>query len=124
MKKIDNIIKSNSYANESLLNQHIYMKRSDNEYDRYYIYLINQIILSITPKYLLDKCYILHVPKNDNIKCFTNDSLSELTVNYNDELFVLDRDEFIDTFRVFVNSEGLYRKDLPIKIIQDKETSL
>jgi len=123
MKKIDNIVKINSYANESLLNQYVYMKRSDKEYDRYYIYLINQIILNVTPKYLLSKCYILHVPKNDNTKCFTHDSLTEITVNYNDELFILDIDEFIDTFRVFVNSEGLFRKDLPIKIIQDKEIS-
>lgn len=109
----------NVYANVGMVNKYIYMKRSDNNYDLYFIYKIDEILETSPVKYKADKCYLFAVPKNKNCQAFCYDNTSKVELLSTDELYEMTAKEWLATFRVFVENEGVKTKDLPSKLIQD-----
>ena len=104
MKKIDYNIKVDNYSNEDMIGKIIYMKRNDNDNECHHIFIIKDIIGKNPSHYLTNKQYILKTDKvfeDDNIK-----------LTYHDILYELDRIEYIDIFKEFVNNEGISYKDI------------
>ena len=115
MKKIINT------STKELTGSHIYLKRSNKEYDMLYIGVITDVIKDENLlKYKLKHCYMLTVPKEKNRKAYTYENVNEIDIYKDEDLYMLDYDEYIETFRNFVKCEGTYSQDLPEKIIADK----
>lgn len=105
MKKIEYNIKIDNYSNPEMLGKTIYMKREINDIDYHIIFTINNIIKNHPAVYETNKQYILEVPK-DGI-CRAYDSKNNVELKYNDILYDIDRFEYIDLFRSFVENDGI-----------------
>ena len=121
MKQLYNTIKTNEYAKSFMIGKYIYMKRSNKEMDIYYIFNIKNIIEENPVIYKTNKCFYFCVPFNKERKCFCYDDKVNLELKYSDILYELSYEEWIDTFRSFVDNEGKYAHELPDKIIKDKK---
>ena len=122
MKQVENIIKFNTYADSSLLNNYMYMKRDTTEYDVYYIFRLDEIIATNPPEYVVYKCYTLHIPKENKKKCIVKDDVYNIQIRTYDTIYILDRDEYINMFRNFVKYEGLFKEELPEDIMKNSES--
>ena len=122
MKQVENIIKFNTYADSSLLNNYMYMKRDTTEYDVYYIFRLDEIIATNPPEYVVYKCYALHIPKENKKKCIVKDDVYNIQLRTYDTIYILDRDEYINMFRNFVKYEGLFKEELPEDIMKNSES--
>lgn len=110
----------NLYKSNDMIGKKIYMKRSDKESNMYYIFSINNIINSTLPiKYELKNCFMLFVPHDQNRKVHVYENYKEIELKYNDLLYELDVNEWLETFRTFVKYDSDYVQNLPSKIIQD-----
>lgn len=105
MKKIEYNIKIDNYSNPEMIDKSIYMKRNLNNIDYHIIFKINDIIKSKPAIYNISKKYILEVPKDGICKVYDNTDNVEL--RYNDILYEIDRSEYIDLFKCFVENEGI-----------------
>ena len=122
MKQVENILKFNTYADSSLLNNYMYMKRDTTEYDVHYIFRLDEIITTNPPEYVVYKCYMLHIPKENKKKCIVKDDVYNVQLRTYDTIYILDRDEYINMFRNFVKYEGLYKEELPEDIMKNSES--
>lgn len=99
----------------SLKGKYLYFSEETKQDKKYYILICDYIEENIIYS---KKLYYLYVPKNISIKCFVYSNISEIEIK-NQEFFEISKEEFINTFRVFVTNEGNYPDKLPSKIIQD-----
>jgi len=105
MKKIEYNIKIDNYSNPEMIGKSIYMKRETTNIDYHIIFTINNIIKNHPAVYETNKQYILEVPKDGICKVYDNTDNIEL--RYNDILYEIDRFEYIDLFRSFVENDGI-----------------
>jgi hypothetical protein len=114
-----------------LCGKYIYMKRTftmGSDYDTYYLMKIRDILsLETYCEFVLETslCYRFNVPHyNDyasmkQLKCHLYDDVTEVPITVQDELFVMNYEEFVNTYMIFRNFDGHYKEELPDKIIQD-----
>ena len=123
MTKIEQDLHDMKYlAVPNMIGKHIYMKRYNaaDAITIFYIYKIEEIISEYPTRYKTANCYRLVVPDNREIKAFVYDDINEIQLSYmNDILYEMTYDEYLATFRTFVQCDACYVKDLPSKIIQD-----
>jgi hypothetical protein len=105
MKKIEYNIKVDNYSHPEMMYKTIYMKRETDNVDYHIIFTINNIIKSHPAVYETNKQYILEIPKNGI--CKTYDNKNNVELKYNDILYDIDRFEYIDLFRIFVENDGV-----------------
>lgn len=119
-----------AYKDTSLISNYIYFNRKfvNNEYNVYYIYKLNDISVSDGMKdwevnHIPSITYKFVVPVNNinerraYLYC---ESYPILVDMYKDELYIMDYDEFINTYRTFYKNDGKLITSLPNKLIQDK----
>jgi hypothetical protein len=70
-------------------------------------------------EYETSRCYYFMVPKNNNCKCFLYDNILKVKVPSKAILYKLSFEEFVNTFRVFIQNDKKYPNELPDKLIQD-----
>lgn len=119
MKHIRKSKHLNVFANEGMVDKYIYMKRTDQFYELFFIYKIDEILDTNPVTYRTDKCYLFAVPKEPNKQAFCYDHNTKIELLSSDELYEMTNKEWLATFRVFVENEGVKAKNLPAKIIQD-----
>lgn len=119
MKLIKKSKHVNVYAGEGMVNKYIYMKRIDKFYELYFIYKIDEILETNPVKYFAEKCYMFAVPKDKKLQAFCYDNTTKIELLSTDELYEMTAKEWLATFRVFVENEGVRANQLPDKIIQD-----
>ena len=124
MKQLYNTIKTNEYAKSFMIGKYIYMKRSNKEMDIYYIFNIKNIIEENPVMYETDKCFYFCIPFNRQCKGFCYDSKTNIELTNKDVLYELSYDEWLNTFRSFVENDGKLVSDLPAKIIKDENNTL
>lgn len=118
MKLIYSSVKDNQYASESMKNKYIYMKRSNKEMDIHYIFSIENVILSNPAEFKTTRQYYFCIPFMKERHCYCYESNDNIVLNYNDILYELSYDEWLDTFRSFVENEGKLVCELPDKVIK------
>ena len=122
MKQILYNKETNNYLSEDLIGKYIYYKE---ERDNSYLYYIlkpksidyNEITNDII--YYVDKCYLLYVPKDKNLKAYVYDNYEKVNILTKFDLYEMTFAEFVNTFRAFVNNNGKLVSELPAKLIQD-----
>ena len=113
-------IEQNSHYNE-LIGKYIYIKQSNKEMDIHKIFKIVKILNEYPVIYKIEKYYYFTVPYNKECKCFCYEGGKDTyEVNYSDTMYVFENNEFIDTFRTFIQNDGKTPDEIPSKIIQDK----
>ena len=119
-----------AYKDTSLISNYIYFNRKfvNDEYNVYYIYKLNDICVSDGMK----DWQVNHIPSiaykfvvavnnvNERKAYLYYESDPILVDMYKDELYIMDYDEFINTYRVFYENDGKLITALPNKLIQDK----
>ena len=124
MTKFEQDLKNMKYlANADMIGRYIYMKRylKKENITVFYIYKIDSIITEYPTRYKTQNCYRFVVPDNTNMKVFVYDDVNEIQLSYTDDtLYEMTHDEWLDTFRTFVQYDGCQVNELPSKIIQDK----
>lgn len=120
MDKILN--KNNIYYNNSVMRgKWIYLKRTTRDKDIHYIFKIQNIKQPNPLIYTTYRQYYFSKPFIGECKCFCYKSnINEIEINNKDIMYELDADEWLDTFRVFVNNDNVKAQDAPDKLIQDK----
>ena len=112
-----------NYTSNDLIDKYLYYKEERNDSNLYYIIKINSIDFDQNSQditYLVDKCYLLYVPKNDELKAFVYDNYTKVDISKDSDLYEMSFTEFVNTFRVFVNNNGKLVSELPSKLIQDQ----
>lgn len=112
--------KSRSYGNADLIGKFAYVSQQFIDCSCHHIFKITDIIDESKPTYLTDKHYMFAIYKNPQHKCFCYDGNKELELSFKDQLYILDEDEYIGSFRNFVNNEAKRACELPDKLIADK----
>ena len=114
-------IEQNNHYNNELIGKYIYVKQSNDEMDIHKIFKIVEILNEYPVIYKIEKYYYFTIPYNKECKCFYyKGSKDTYEVNYSDTLYILENDEFINTFRAFIKNDGKSPNEIPSKIIQDK----
>lgn len=117
-----NIIKKskhyNTYGGEGMVGKYVYMKRVIKDYTLHYIFKIDEILDTNPVKYKTEKCFMFSVPKNKLIKCYVYDNTSKIEVQFDDNLYEMTPNEWLDTFRSFVKHEGIESGQLPEDFIK------
>lgn len=121
MQKILNNSNQNNYISKSLIGKYLYFKDERSDSYLYYIFTINNIELQEDESiiYKTNKCYMLYVPKNKELKAYVYDNYDKVTITLKHELYEMTFTEFVNTFRTFVNNDGKSVVELPTKLIQD-----
>jgi len=123
MKRIYSSPKDNQYANKNMEGKYVYMKRSNKEMDIHYIFNIKNVISVDPVEYEVERQYYFCIPFDKDRKCFYYDSKQNVKLDYNDVLYELSYDEWIDTFRSFITNENKSVNEIPSKIIKDRDTN-
>lgn len=123
MNKIFNNPKINIYGSSAMINKYIYMKRITTDMTLYHIYKIDKVINEDTYNiiYESERSFVFKVPKDKNQCAYTYDDIKQIHINAYDELYELSKNEWLNTFRVFVENDGIKAKSLPDKIIQSED---
>lgn len=121
MKKLEKTKQNNEYINIDILkNKSVYFCKSDYNSSTYYIFKISKVISTSPLIYEIYRGFMFYVPKDSNCKAFTyNIDKKEFNMDYKSDLYLMNEEEYLNTFRNFVKNEGLYVKDLPTKLIAD-----
>lgn len=119
MTKLDKSIYDNL---DELSNNFLYLKQETKEAYLYNIFKVvslekNKYTNQIT--YQTDKYYMLFVPKLASGTTFIYDTYKTISLGFNDLIFKMTQQEYLDTFRSFLSCEGKRANELPSKIIQD-----
>lgn len=120
MQHIKLDLKTGLHLDRNLIGKYIYLHRFDKESSCHHIFKLTDIIEST---YLTDRHYFFYIPNDKNCKAFCYDGVGQIDLCYKDKLFILDNEEYIDTFRMFVKYDSYNVHSLPDKIIQDKKES-
>ena len=121
MRKLERTKSVDQYIKEEFVkDNYLYYKNHTKDNDVYYIFKCKNIISNNPLVYGCSRCFVFSVPVENNRKCFVYDNYKKIELPTTADLYKLSFTEFVDTFRVFVQNDGKYPNDLPIKIIQDK----
>ena len=120
MQHIPHNIKENNYRSENYINKFGYIKKTTKDMYIYQIFKIVGLNELDDHAFNVEKYFYFCVPIEKNIKCFCYTGSAVLKYNYKDELYILDDDEYLDTFREFIKNDGKLNTNLPSKLIQDK----
>lgn len=110
-----------SFNENDIVDKFLYFKTENKEYVMYYILRINSIekVTDLETKCLTRQCHYLSVPKDDKIKCYLYNHINYIEISNDTDLYEMNIDEYLNTFKTFVNCEGKYPSELPTKLIQD-----
>lgn len=112
MKKFN----TKSDSNESLINQYVYMHQTNSEMS---IHRIFKVVKYIDDNdYIVENHYYFTIPFNKSCKCFCYNG--ENKIEFNDDMYIMDNDEYVNTFRMFKENDSKVANSIPLKIIQDK----
>ena len=122
MKHIKHNIKTNNYYSKEFVGNYVYIKKSNKDFDTHQIFKIVGLSEEDDHTFIVNKYYYFYIPNsnNMNMKCFCYEGNNKCTYGPKDEMYILDDDEFIDTFREFIKNDGKSKNEVPSKIIQDK----
>ena len=124
MLQLNNTILDNECAKDSMIGKYIYMKHTNKEMDIYHIYSIKSVINGKNIQYETNKHFYFCIPFNRQCKGFCYDSKTNIELTNKDILYELSYDEWLNTFRSFVENDGKLVSDLPAKIIKDENNTL
>ena len=116
-----------AYKDPSLISKYIYLKRSNEEYDMFIIYKLNDISSTDGMKdwettHEASVAYKFVVPRHNKEvrKGYLYDNDLNIKVDiYKDELYEMTPEEFNATYMSFLKNDGMIVNELPAKIIQD-----
>ncbi len=117
MKYLPN--KGNNYISKDLIGKYIYSKTSNKDMDIHRIFKIKEIKSEHPITYDTEKYYYFTIPYNQQCKCFCYGDESIIQLTQKDELYIMQLNEYINTFHEFIENESKYPYEIPSKIIQD-----
>lgn len=117
MRQIKQNNKTHSHFDRDLIGNFIYIQKNDKISSSHHIFKLTDIIDST---YVGSKHYFFHIPVDRGNRAFCYDGIGQIDIAYNDKIFVIDEDEYLDTFRSFVRHDGYRVSDLPDKVVKDK----
>ena len=113
--------KTNNYYDKKFIDNYLYVKQSNKEMDIHHIFKVEDLLDESPITYKVDKHYYFTVPFNTKCKgfCYHN-NLIPFKLEWNDKIYIMDYDEYLDTFRSFIKNDGKSVYEIPSKLIQDK----
>ena len=120
MRHIQHNIKTNNYYSETFIGKYAYIKKTIKDVDIHQIFKITGLDPEDNMTYMVEKYFYFCIPQNKNIKCFCYTGKDRMKYDYKDEMYILDDDEYLNTFREFVKNDGKTSNEIPSKLIQDK----
>ena len=112
-----------NYISKDIIGKYIYYKEERQDSYLYYICYVKDIDFNDATNniiYYTNKCYLLFVPKNKDLKAFVYDNYDKINISVKFDLYELTFTEFVNTFRTFIDNDGKQVSELPSKIIQDE----
>lgn len=120
MNQILNNKYHNNYISDNIIGKYIYYKEERKDAFLYFILVVKSIDHDETNIiYYTDKCYLLYVPKNKDLKAYVYDNYQKVNISTKFDLYEMTFTEYVNTFREFIKCDGKLVTELPSKIIQD-----
>lgn len=108
MKQIEKSKHLLSYVNNNLINKNILIIRESKNSKQIYIFELLNIECKYPVIYKINKCKMLNIPNEKNIKSYVYDKINEIKIEPNDKLYLLETDEFLNIFKKFIENDNTY----------------
>lgn len=106
-------VEKDEMINESfMLNKYFYYKKENQNSINYFIFLCNGILSNMPIKYSCKKGYCFMLPKNEENKSYLFDDINEIEIMYNNNIYLMSFEEFVDKFKVYIKNYDLSAKNI------------
>lgn len=111
------LIDKKQYKNESLIDKRYFLHRSTKDNEIFYIFKIEKLLDDNPIKYKTIRQYYFCIP-NDILrnKCYCYEGGDKIEFLYNDKLFQISENEYLDLFRKFIKNDGEHKDNVNLGI--------
>jgi len=110
------LIDRKQYTSHELLNKRLLIQKNKKFDKVYYIFKLTKIQEDHPLQYFTERQYYFCIPTDNRTKCFCYDSNLPITIEWEDKVYQISENEYLDLFRKFVqyDNNDKYNVDLGI----------
>ena len=108
-----NLIDKKLYSSKTLLGKRILIERNTNTDKIYYIMkLVNSQEENHNVQFFGERKYYFCIPTDNRTKCYCYNNISVIDIEWNDKVYAISEDEYLDIFKKFVKYDGMDKNNI------------
>ena len=108
-----NLIDKKLYSSNALFSKKILIERNIKTDKIYYILkLTNSQEENYNVQFFGERQYYFSIPTDNRTKCYCYNNISTIDIEWDDKVYVISEDEYLDIFRKFVKYDGTDKNNI------------